>query len=400
MEEPKTAAPPARSVIWLLAVSVGCVVANIYYAQPLLADIARSFGLTVTQIGSVVMLMQIGTAAGMLIFVPLGDMLERRGLISLLLVGSSIALVFTATARTTVWLCVAGFAVGATGATVHVIVPLAAHLAPEGQRGRIVGLVLGGMLIGILLARTFSGFIGAHLGWRAVYWLAAALMLGLSALIRWRLPESRPELVLRWTELMRSILSLVREHAELRESAVLGALFFCAFSAFWTTLVFLLATPPYHYGSSVAGLFGLVGAAGAAGAPLIGRLSDTQGPRRTILWALLATILAYGILAALGHNLAGLVVGVVLLDLGVQSGHVANQTRIYGLAPNARSRLNTAYMVSYFVGGSVGSAGGAACWRYAGWGGVCAFSIAVLLVALGFWFQGGSRAAALSRRTI
>lgn len=367
----------------------------------MLADIAHTFGLTVAKIGAVAMLMQIGTAAGMLVFVPLGDSHERRCLISLLLVAASISLAFFAAAPTTLWLCAAGFCVGATGAIVHVIVPLAAHLAPEGRRGHVVGFVLSGMLAGIVLARTLSGFLGARLGWRMVYWLAAVLMLGLSALVRMRLPEIRPELPLKWTQLMRSIASLTREHADLRESALLGALFFCAYSAFWTTLVFLLSAPPYHYGSSTAGVFGLVGAAGAAGAPWIGRLTDLHGPRRILFAALLIAILACAILAGLGHRMTGLILGAVLLDFGVQCGHVANQTRIYGLAPNARGRLNTAYMVSYFIGGALGSSGGALCWKYAGWPGVCGFSIAALLLALVIWIQGANRyPPAASRRTI
>ena len=174
-------------------------------------------------------------------------------------------------------------------------------------------------------------------------------------LLRAQLPKVPPQSDLSWPALMRSLVDLVRDHPALRESAFLGAALLCVFSAFWTTLVFLLQTPPYHYGSSVAGLFGLVGAAGALCAPVVGRFADRRGPRFTILLALLTTLASFLLLGALGKMMAGLIAGVILLDVGVQSGHVANQTRIYALDPGARSRLNTVYMFCYFTGGSIGS---------------------------------------------
>lgn len=384
----KAVRPSGRGVILLLAIAAGCVVANMYYAQPLLADIARSFHLSVAKIGSFAMVVQIGTVFGMLVFVPLGDSHERRALITFLLCSASASLALIAFATGPIWLCIAGFWVGATGATVHVIVPLAAHLAPEGKRGHTVGMIFSGMLLGILLARTASGFLGEYLGWRSVYWAASVVVLIAAVLVRTRLPESRPEHPLAWQELMRSILELTRRHAALRESALLGAAFFCAMSAFWTTLVFFLGTPPYHYGASAAGLFGLTGAAGAAGAPLVGKFSDSRGPRRTLLAALSLAIAACAVLALLGHHLSGLLAGAMLLDLGVQSGHVANQARIYGLAPEARSRLNTAYMVSFFTGGAIGSYCGAIAWKYFGWPGVCGFSVTVLAFGVAVWTAG------------
>jgi predicted MFS family arabinose efflux permease len=374
--------PLRAATIWFMAISVGMVVANIYYAQPLLADIARAFRLDVTKAGAVAMLMQGGTALGMLLFVPLGDTREKRALITSLLLGSAVSLVLIATAANALWLGAASLMVGATGATVHIFVPFAAQLAPPRQRGRVVGSVLSGLLFGVLLARTFSGLLGAHFGWRSVYWLAAGMMLLLAVLVQFLLPRSEPTVKLSYLGLLRSIVSLVREHRALRESAFLGAMFFSAFSAFWTTLVFLLETPPYHYGSQAAGLFGLVGAVGAAGAPLVGRLTDQHGARKTIGLALGTVFVAYVLLGLTGRTLAGLILGVILLDLGVQSGHVANQTRIYGLVPAARSRLNTFYMVCYFIGGSAGSLLGAYGWRLAGWPGVCGFALIGISLAL------------------
>jgi len=373
--------PLSKTTIWVMAISVGVIVANIYYAQPLLADIARDFGLTVTQAGLIAMLSQAGTAAGMFLFVPLGDKFERRFLIILLLLGSSVSMGLVAAAPSALWLSLASFAVGATAATVHIIVPFAAHLAPPPQRGRTVGTVLGGLLFGILLARTFSGTMGALFGWRSVYGVGAGAMILLAVLVRAQLPESRPETSLSWPSLMRSCAHLVVRHATLRESALLGALFFCSFSAFWTTLVFFLHSA-YGYGSAVAGLFGLVGAAGAAGAPTIGHLADKHGPRRTILIALWLTLLSFIVMGTAGRTLPGLIAGVILMDLGVQAGHVSNQTRIYSIDPSARSRLNMVYMVCYFIGGGIGSYFGAVCWRVADWPGVCGFGAATLCVAL------------------
>src|SRR5580700_3060794 len=381
-KRPSSPIPPKKVPVYLLAFSVGAIVANIYYVQPLLAAMAQTFSVSVGMIGLVAMLTQVGTAIGMLIFVPLGDSRDRRALLTLLLTGACIALCGVATARNLIWISIASFAVGACGAAVHIIVPFAAQMAPENSRGRVLGTVFSGLLLGILLARTFSGVVASFFGWRAVYWIAALVMLSLMLLLRSQLPKLPRESDLSWPALMRSLVDLVRDHPALRETAFLGAAMLCVFSAFWTTLVFLLQTPPYHYGSSVAGLFGLVGAAGALCAPLVGRFADRRGPRFTILLALLTTLASFLLLGVLGKVMAGLIAGVVLLDVGVQSGHVANQTRIYALDPGARSRLNTVYMFCYFSGGSFGSWLGALCWQYQGWAAVCAFGLAVMAIAL------------------
>jgi predicted MFS family arabinose efflux permease len=377
----------SRGLIWLLAFSTGCIVANIYYAQPLLADIAREFGLSITQVGAVFMLTQIGMGTGMLVFVPLGDKYERRRLITTLLVAASIALAFTASAPSVVWLCVAGFFVGATASTVQVIVPFAAHHAPERERGRIVGTVLGGLLVGALLARTFSGVFGAAFGWRTVYWAASALMILLAALLRLALPISPPSVSIPWTKLMRSVADLAREHQVLREASLLAGLLFFSFAALWTTLVFLLRTPPYHYGTGAAGTFGLLGAASAASAPLVGRLSDRRGGEGTVFTAIVMTLCGYGLLLVGGRTLPGLIAGIVLVDIGVQAGHVANQSRIYTLAPTARARLNTFYMVAFFLGGALGAYFGPLGFTLAGWAGFCAFPLAALTIALVYFMR-------------
>jgi predicted MFS family arabinose efflux permease len=374
-----------------MAFSVGAVVANIYYIQPLLSSIAAAFQISVPQVGAVAMLTQFGGAVGMLVFVPLGDTKERRRLIVSLLLAEAICLALMASAQNFAWLALAAFGIGITTATVHVIVPFATHLASPAKRGATVGAVLSGLLFGILLARTFSGLIGAWLGWRAIYWIGAGLMLALAGLIRAGLPESQPELKLSWVSLIRSTFGLIRNQPVLRESAALGAIFFCSFSAFWTTLVFFLQRPPYHYGSAVAGLFGLVGAVGAICAPFIGHTADKYGARQNILLSLLVTLLSFITLYFFGRHMAGLIAGVILLDIGVQSGHVSNQTRIYGLLPDARSRLNMVYMVCYFSAGALGSYAGSVLWQRFGWAGVCGLGGALLLAGLGVHVSTGHK---------
>ncbi|HTW65813.1 MAG TPA: MFS transporter [Bryobacteraceae bacterium] len=380
-----------RSTVWFMAASTGIVVANIYYIQPLLGEIARTFGLSSTGAGAIAMLSQIGTCFGMLLFVPLGDSHERRSLITWMLVGAISALALTALARNTLWLALACFGVGLMGATVHLFVPFAAHLAPPRERGRVVGSVFSGILLGVLLARTFSGFVGAHLGWRMVYALAAGLILFVVIFVQFFLPRSEPTVRLPYLSLLRSTLTLVREHAALRESALFGSAAFCCFSAFWTTLVFLLQQTPYHYRypAQAAGLFGLVGAAGAAGAPIIGRLADKHGARYTIGFSLILLLVSYIVLGIAGKLLFGLIAGVLLMDFGTQACHVSNQTRIYGLAADARSRVNMFYMVCYFAGGAVGSIMGAYAWKLYGWPGVCGFCTIVIAAMLAkFTFSG------------
>jgi predicted MFS family arabinose efflux permease len=367
-----------------MAVSAGCIVANLYYAQPLLADMARAFGLSVTQIGAVAMLGQLGSATGMLLFVPLGDKHERRGLITWLHVAAAAALAGMALSPSSWWLGVFSFLLGCTTASVHVMVPLAAHLAPPQERGRIVGTVISGLLVGVLLARTFSGVFGDQFGWRAVYWVAASLMIVLAGVTRLVLPESRPQDAPSWLELMRSLVTLARQHAVVRQAALIAFLMFSSFAALWTTLVFLLRTPPYDYGTTAAGMFGLLGAASASAAPVVGRLTDRYSADRAVLIAVATTLIGYLSLLFAGRTLPGLIAAIVLIDAGVQSCHVANQSRIYAVAPHARGRLNTIYMVAFMSGGAAGAYMGPLGLKLGGWAGFCAFPVAMLMLALAF----------------
>jgi predicted MFS family arabinose efflux permease len=365
-----------------MAVICAVSVANLYYNQPLLGLMAADFHVPARQVGLIPTLTQIGYALGMLLFVPLGDRFEWRSLIAGMLGAVALALCGAALAPGVGWLAAASLLVGVTTIVPQLILPFAAGLARPEQRGRVIGAIMGGLLTGILAARTVSGFVGAHFGWRSMYWIAAAMMVLLALLSLLALPRSRPAHAHGYWELLRSLGPLVREHVVLREAALFGAMAFGAFSAFWSTLVFLLAGPPFHYGSDVAGLFGLVGIVGAAGAPIVGRLADRQAARTVVGYALVITLAAFAVFALSGRSLAGLVVGVILLDMGVQANQVANQTRIYSLAPGAHGRLNTVYMVSYFIGGSTGSLLGTFAWSVARWPGVCAAGASMVLAGL------------------
>jgi predicted MFS family arabinose efflux permease len=375
-----------NKMVWLLAVAAGMAVANLYYIQPLLVDIAHSFSVQESLVGIAATVTQLGYAAGLLLIVPLGDALERRRLIVTMLVAVTIALVATAFSPSVPWLAFASFAIGVTTIIAQIIIPLAASLAAPGERGRVVGTVMSGVLIGILLARTVSGFIGAQFGWRAMYWIAAGLMLLLALLLRITLPKNQPHTHLSYLQLLRSLGELIRQEPVIREVSLLGAMAFGAFSVFWSTLAFFLSTPPYHYGSEVVGLFGLVGVAGALSASFVGRLSDRFNVRVLTGGAIGITLLAFVVFWLFGHSLWGLIIGVILLDLGVQSTQVSNQTRVYGLNAEASNRLNTIYMVSYFIGGSLGTALGTYGWSVAHWNGVCFVGVLMLVVAIGWYF--------------
>ncbi|SFJ73131.1 Predicted arabinose efflux permease, MFS family [Paenibacillus sp. UNC496MF] len=361
----------SRGLLLLMALSAGMTVANLYYNQPLLADIGRSFGVGPDSVGLISTCTQIGYALGMFLFVPLGDIKERKGLITVLLALVCLSLIGVATAQNLPWIYIASLAVGVTTVVPQILVPLAATLAAPGESGKAVGTVMSGLLLGILLTRTVSGLIGGTWGWRVMYAVAAAAMLALLVLLRVKLPTNRPSAELRYGRLLASMGSLVKRYATLRESALIGAANFAAFSVFWTALAFYIEGPPYGYGSRIAGLFGLVGAAGALGAPIVGRMADRFRTERIIGVLLALNVLSFLLFGAWGGWLWALIAGVLLMDLGVQGTQVANMARIYALEPAARSRINTVQMVTTFLGGAIGSSLGSFAWNHGGWRGVC-----------------------------
>ncbi|RKG75368.1 MFS transporter [Corallococcus exercitus] len=385
MQTPSDPTPSASlrpSLVWLMAVAGAVTVANLYYNQPLLGDIGRALGADGTALGLVPMLTQVGYAVGMLFLVPLGDSLERRKVILVLCGCVSVALVAAGLAPSLNVMVAASFAIGVTTVVPQLLIPFAAQLAAPSERGRVVGMVMSGLLIGILLSRTAAGFVGTHLGWRTMFFVAAGLMVVMGGVLRFALPAAPPVASMPYPQLMRSLIHLARTEPVLRLHALLGGLTFGAFSAFWATLALYLHSLPGHYDAQVAGLFGVVGVAGAAIAPLVGRSADRGAGRRINALAIAVLLASFVVLWLLGRSLWGIALGVVLLDLGAQANQIANQARVYSLRPDARSRLNTLYMVTYFVGGAAGAWAGMAAWTRAGWPGVCAVGAGMSLTAL------------------
>jgi predicted MFS family arabinose efflux permease len=405
VSEPTSAGSDGLSNLQLVTMAIAAAVtaANLYYCQPLLGQIARSLHMTARETADIPMLTQVGYALGLLFFAPLGDMVERRGLATALLLIVTVSLVATASAPNAWVLLATSLITGMFSVVPQVMAPMAAALSKPEAQGRAVGMVMGGMLIGILLARTVAGFVGTWFGWRAMYAVAAMMMVALAAILRATLPVSRPDARIRYRDLLSSLIPLARKLPALRQAAIMSGFAFGAFSAYWTTLVFLLGTPPYHYGAQMAGLLGLAGVAGALAAPAVGWLSDRGYPRLASGCALSIGMIAFGLLWTVGGTIIGLAIGGILLDLGTQANLVTNQTRVYRLIPEARNRINTVFMVTYFVGGALGTFLAGFAWSRWQWNGVCAlgasfFGAALMVWAVGSWeSEGRARSAGPAR---
>jgi predicted MFS family arabinose efflux permease len=389
-----TKSPHAPLSFLGLACAVG--VSSMYYNQPLLLEMGRTYGATAGRTGFVAVATQIGYAVGLLFFVPLGDVLERRALMMRMYAAVAIALLLVAVAPSLQLLIAGSVLIGMFASVTHVALPIAPDLVTHEQRGRAIGTVMTGLLLGILLARTFSGWVSGIHGWRWVFVVAAVMNAAFVPLMKKVMPKLPPKQKLRYSDAMISLWTLFRTQPLLRESSIIGALVFASFSCFWTTLAFLLNSH-YGLGAGVAGTFGVVGAAGAMVAPLAGRLADKHGSRWVVSVGMALLAASYLLLWAeeAAHrstifHLMALVIGVVVLDMGAQMTQVANQTRIFGLVPSARSRLNTVYMTVYFSGAAVGSALATIAWVHWRWNGVCILALGLIGLA-GVWHAMGHR---------
>jgi predicted MFS family arabinose efflux permease len=387
-----------RGLVLLLALTCGAAVANLYYAQPLLDTLAHDFDVSNATAGLLVTVSQLGYVVGLALLVPVGDLRERRGLITVALVITALGLGVAAAAPGFLLFAAALGVVGVTSTVAQVIVPMASSLAAEDERGGVVGIVMSGLLIGILVARTVSGLVASAFGWRTVFVIAAVVMLVLAATLRRALPRVPPTAAGSYASLLRSVAGLVRTERVLRERMALGALSFGCFSALWTALAFLLAGAPYHYGNALIGLFGLVGVAGATAATVAGRLADRGWGTQTATAAIVVLLISWAPLAAGKTSVVALIIGIALLDLGIEGLHISNQSAIYALRPDARSRLNTAYMVSCFLGASLFSALAAAVFSSSGWIAVCVLGGATAAIALAIWVMISVRYRASARR--
>ncbi|PWW12562.1 MFS transporter [Mangrovibacter plantisponsor] len=385
--------PLTPALTLLMAVATGLAVASNYYAQPLLETIARAFSLSVNQAGFIVTTAQMGYAAGLLLIVPLGDMFERRALIVSMTLLAACGMIITASSHSLSMMLVGTALTGLFSVVAQILVPLAATLAAPEKRGRTVGTIMSGLLLGILLARTVAGALASLGGWRTVWWLASGLMI-VMALALWRmLPTVKQENHLNYPQLLVSIFSLYFNNRVLRTRALTGGLIFAQFSMLWTSMAFLLSAPPFSFSEAVIGLFGLAGAAGALGARPAGGLSDKGKSHLTTTAGLVLLVLAWIAIYLGKFSVIPLMAGIVLLDLTVQGVHITNQSVIYRLYPQARNRLTAGYMTTYFIGGAFGSLVSASAYQHAGWMGVCLAGAGTGVLSLVVWALGYHRQA-------
>ncbi|MBS3049287.1 MFS transporter [Enterobacter mori] len=391
----KTTQGLSPALILLMSVATGLAVASNYYAQPLLDTIARAFNLSASSAGFIVTSAQLGYAAGLLFLVPLGDMFERRMLIVSMTLLAAGGMLITASSQSLTMMIIGTALTGLFSVVAQILVPLAATLASPEKRGKVVGTIMSGLLLGILLARTVAGLLASLGGWRTVYWVASVLMV-VMALALWRgLPKVKQENHLNYPQLLASVFSLFTQDKLLRTRALLGCFTFANFSILWTSMAFLLAAPPFNYSEGVIGLFGLAGAAGALGARPAGGLADKGKSHMTTTAGLVLLLLSWAAIWYGHFSVLALIVGILVLDLTVQGVHITNQTVIYRVKPEARNRLTAGYMTSYFIGGAAGSLISASAWQHAGWTGVCAIGAIMAVLNLLVWWRGYHRQEAI-----
>lgn len=372
----------SRTVIWLMSVISGLVVANNYYNQPLLGLISNDLQVPESAASKISVLTQLGYAAGLLLIVPLGDKLFRKKLILidlLLVFGSLLWMTF---AQELWMLYVASLLIGITSVIPQLFIPIAAELSSDKEKSSNIGTVMSGLLLGILLSRFIGGIVGEVWGWRAMFGIAAGIMILVWIAVYKMLPELQPNFKGTYGELMKSVFHLAKTQPVLRLASFRGAMAFGSMCALFTTLVFHMEKPPFNAGSSVVGSFGLAGAVGALAAAKVGKLQRYLDLNRIIFYSLLVVLGSWAFTYFAGETYWGLIVGVILVDLGVQSSHIMNQTNYFLIKSNAVNRLNTVYMVSYFIGGSLGTWTASMAWQYAQWSGVCFVGATMAVLAL------------------
>ncbi|EPL6455879.1 MULTISPECIES: MFS transporter [Providencia] len=372
----------------LMAIATGLIVASNYYAQPLLDTIAVQFNLTTNMAGFIVTAAQLGYAVGLLFLVPLGDLFERKRLILFMTFLSASGLLITALS-TNIWQILLGTALtGLFSVVAQVLIPMAASIAHPNKRGKAVGIIMSGLLLGILLARTVSGAVAMVGGWRAIYWVAFILLIILLIVLAIKLPRYHQKANLNYFQLLCSIGRLFFSTPVLAVRASLGALSFANFGLLWTAMAFLLASPPFNYSEGTIGLFGLVGAAGALMASQAGHLVDKGKGKIITTVGLVLLLLSWLPIGLAKHSLVAFIIGILVLDLAVQAVHVTSQSTLYRIMPEARNRLTAGYMTSYFIGGALGSLLSGYAYERAGWEGVAIAGVSLTALSLIIWAIG------------
>jgi predicted MFS family arabinose efflux permease len=371
------------SLTIFMAVATGVSVANLYYLQPLLHQVKGDFRISTFAASALVTLTQAGFAAGLAFVVPLGDLLARRRLVVAIFVLAAATMVAASRVHDFTAFAAFTFLVGLTSVGCHVLVPFSADLADEGERGRVVARLMTGLLIGVLLSRTFSGVASQAVGWRGVY-VTAAVLLAVMALVLSRvLPDEVPRAHVAYATLVAGPFRLLHQHRELRRRSWLGATCFAGFSALWTTLAFHLSAAPFYYSPIRIGLFGLLGVGGVLAANVAGRLADRQRSRSVTIVAATLVGVSFAMMWVGRSDLWVLALAIFLQDAGMQGMQITNQAIIYTVAPTQRSRTNSAYMVCFFTGGAVGSLAGGFAYAHWGWTGSCVLGLVVGALALG-----------------
>ena len=375
MSSRTSSSPLSRGLVLLLAVGAGLSVASLYYSQPMLGVLGADIHASAETLGWIPTLTQLGYAFGILMLAPLGDRHDRKRIILIKATVLSLALLSAAVSPSIGVLLAASFVVGLSATLAQDIVPAAAHLAPAEARGKIVGTVMTGLLLGILLSRVVSGFVAEQFGWRAMFVAAAVTIVALGVALSRGLPRFVPSTQLAYRALLGSLATLWRQHPGLRRAAMAQGLLSLGFSAFWSTLAVMLHGAPFHLGAGAAGAFGLAGAAGALAAPLAGRVADTRGPMAVASLGAGLTMVSFAAMLFLPllspHAALWLIAGsAVGFDLGIQTSLIAHQSIVYGIDPAARSRLNAILMTGVFIGMAAGGALGSLALAHWGWTGV------------------------------
>lgn len=379
--------PLTRSLILLLSITCGVVVANMYYIQPIGTKVATSLSVSTSAVGILTMLTQLGYALGLLFLVPLGDVVDRPKLIIRMAALSAISLLAAFFAPSFTLFACASFLIGLLSIVPQIIIPYGAVLAGPKARGKVMGTLLSGLLVGILLSRTVSGIVASLFSWRMIYLCALVLVAVLTGLLYWKMPRTTVATTktVSYVDSLKSLPHLVRTQRLLREAAISGFFMFGTFSIFWSTLIFYISSPAYHWGTFEAGILAIFGLSGAVAAPIVGRLADSYSERKIVGMGLAMQTISFIALFIAGDYLVVLLLAIILLDVGNQFGQVANQTRVQGLGEAASNRNNTIFMFMYFIGGSAGSLLGTTMWQQYGWTGVTLAGIVFQLCA--FFFQ-------------
>lgn len=371
-------------MIGLMAAASGIAVANIYYIQPLLNSAAEYFNISGSQASLLATLTQTGYALGLFLILPIADLIERKKLILTMIFLSILSLLGMYFSKNFILTCVACLAVGITSVIPQLLLPLCAKLSDEQVRGKNIGHIMSGLLTGVVLSRVVSGAVGKYIGWKSIYIIAIVLMSILFTVLKFTLPVCAADEKgdLNYTSSIKSMFSLPKKFPIIIEAAINGFMILAAFSALWTVLTFHLQGTPFNFETNIIGLFGILGVSGAMFAPIAGKISDRRSAKFTVGINIAIIIVSYLCFIIFGFKVWGLIAGVVLLDMGVNSCNVANQTRIQSLSESERNRITSIYMVTMFAGGAVGSYLGSTLYNHFGWYGFCTIGIITQLIAM------------------